>query len=324
MLGDLVSAAVSEFVDVHELTRSEPYLVAVSGGRDSVALLLSLHQLGFERLTVAHLNHGLRGADSDGDNDFVQQLCVQLGVDFISKKVSLEGAAGGFEKVARDARYSFFADLVQEHRFSGVFLGHHADDQVETVLYNIFRGSAGLRGMEAARSRKVDGVELILLRPLLQVRRNAITDFVEQSTYGYREDATNADPITARNRMRNELLPLANEILGRDVVPMVLRASEASHSDQQWIDESIDYTDYLDPQGRLFLPKLENMAKAIQGRVVKHYLELQDVPNISTDLLVAAIGLIGTDEVAKINLPSGRYLRRKEKRMFVEGSGSSA
>src|SRR5207302_238159 len=126
------------------------YLVGVSGGRDSVALLHSLVERGYEQLIVCHLNHQLRGRSSDADARFVKKLADKYGVGFelgaVNVRVLAKKKKTSIETAARDARYSFFAKAAKRKRCHTIFLAHHADDLVETFLLNLIRG-AGLTGL---------------------------------------------------------------------------------------------------------------------------------------------------------------------------------
>src|SRR5207302_5673422 len=133
---------------------AECHLIGVSGGRDSVALLHLLVSLGFEKLIVCHLDHSLRGRASGTDARFVQRLAKKLGVDFAFEKNEVARLAKenrlSIETAARRARYEFFAKVARENKCCTLFLAHHADDQVETFLFNLFRG-AGSEGLGAMR-----------------------------------------------------------------------------------------------------------------------------------------------------------------------------
>src|SRR5438132_5903412 len=156
------------------------YLIGVSGGRDSVALLRCMVDLGYDKLVVCHLDHQLRGRFSQADARFVEKLAKSYQVGFElgsanvgalakNKKMSIEAAA-------REARYSFFARVAKRRRCHTIFLAHHADDLVETFLINLFRG-AGLTGLAAMRDvsmRRIEDVNLNIVRPRLGVRREAL------------------------------------------------------------------------------------------------------------------------------------------------------
>jgi tRNA(Ile)-lysidine synthase len=191
-------------------------VVAVSGGPDSVALLLALARLPVGPLVVAHLNHELRGADSDADEEFVRTLHAALVGQGRSQLLlscgrrniaSLAQTAGdNLEATARRERYRWLAETARAHGLSLVATGHTTDDQAETVLHRLLRGT-GLQGLRGIAERRPldDGVELV--RPLLDVTRVEVLDFLRAEGVAAREDRTNADLRFTRNRIRHELLP---------------------------------------------------------------------------------------------------------------------
>ena len=190
-----------------------PAIVAVSGGADSVALLVGLARLSppGARLVVAHACHDLR-PDAGDDRRFVADLAARLGVACESRALAVrddpEGRGEGIEARARRLRYDFFIDAAYAHAARHVLVGHTADDQAETILHRAMRGTgvAGLSGMRPSRTL-ADGVAL--LRPLLALPRAAGRAFLETEGEAWREDATNADPRYARNFLRHDVLARA-------------------------------------------------------------------------------------------------------------------
>ncbi|HBG07328.1 MAG: tRNA lysidine(34) synthetase TilS [Geobacteraceae bacterium GWC2_58_44] len=186
----------------------ETVVVAVSGGADSVALLDILARLGdlALRLVVAHLNHGLRGRASDGDEEFVSGRAAQYGLPFVLQRTDVKALAASsrlsLEDAGRRARYAFFARVAKEHGATSIALAHHLDDQAETVLIRLLRG-AGASGLSAMGS----GCRGILKRPLLQVSRSELEHYLKGRGLSYRTDATNADTAILRNSIRHELIP---------------------------------------------------------------------------------------------------------------------
>ena len=187
-----------------------PIVVAVSGGADSVALLVGLVRLAppAARLVVAHARHDLR-PEADEDLRFVSELAAGAGVPCESRALAVrddpEGRGEGVEARARRLRYEFFTDIAYAHGARHVVVGHTADDQAETILHRALRGTgiAGLAGMQPSRAL-AEGVAL--LRPLLTLPRSMGRDFLEAEGTVWREDATNADPRYARNFLRHEVL----------------------------------------------------------------------------------------------------------------------
>ena len=232
--------------------RQTRVLVAVSGGADSVALCRGLHAISAEQqldLTLAHLNHQLRGEQSDADAVWVTQLANTLGLPLQMKtldvvgRVSLTGET--LEEAARNLRYATLIDIARDCGCSAVAVGHTADDLVETVLHHIVRGTgvAGLRGMPRTRLL-ADGLQLV--RPLLDVSRSEIEDWLAAQQQEFRTDATNAEPAYTRNRIRHELLPL----LERDFNPQVRRALLNLAS------QAAEVTDWLREQAERLLPEV--------------------------------------------------------------------
>jgi tRNA(Ile)-lysidine synthase len=217
-------AAVHANLDRLLTTERGTGVVAVSGGADSVALLRALADSPPPPdLVVAHLNHRLRGTDSDSDAAFVAAICPHLPHRVESVDVAGAAAAEGdnLEAVARRVRYDFLARIARETGATWVATAHTRDDQAETVLHRLIRGS-GLRGLRGiAESRElVAGVRLV--RPMLTLSRQDVIAYLREIDQPWREDATNRDTRFTRNRIRHELLPVLrtfnpaiNEVLSR-------------------------------------------------------------------------------------------------------------
>ncbi len=198
---------------VHE---GDHLLVACSGGADSVALLRALHLLAPRRrwrlrLTVAHVQHHLRGDAAETDAAFVAGLSTQLGLGLVRADIRPGEAAGNLEANARDQRYAALTRLATQVGARVVATAHHADDQLETLLMALIRGAgpAGLRGI--AWSRPLEG-EITLLRPVLGATARQARDLLETLNQPWREDATNQDPDRTRARLRQAVLPVLRDL----------------------------------------------------------------------------------------------------------------
>ncbi|MCU0703649.1 MAG: tRNA lysidine(34) synthetase TilS [Fimbriiglobus sp.] len=176
-------------------------VVAVSGGADSVGLLRALVEAG-GRVVVAHLNHQLRADESNGDESFVAELAGQLGVAVRTHRVSVAELGGNLEANARRVRYEWLKALTDEVGAGWIATGHTADDQAETVLHRLIRGTGlqGLRGIAPVRGN--------IVRPLLWVPRDDLLAYLDSQGQSFRTDSSNADTAFTRNRIRAELLPL--------------------------------------------------------------------------------------------------------------------
>jgi tRNA(Ile)-lysidine synthase len=210
---------------------SRRVLVGVSGGPDSVALLLGLvdlqDKMKFE-LLAAHVHHGWRGDAADDDAAWVaelgQRLRVPTEVLAVTPEQKSRHGAKTLEEGARDSRYELLSNCAAKHGCTLVAVGHTSDDQVETVLHHIVRGTglAGLGGMPAER-QLTDAVKLV--RPLLNIARTDVLAFLAERRQSFRVDATNADVTLTRNRVRHELLPLLRTKFNRQVDAAILRLS---------------------------------------------------------------------------------------------------
>jgi tRNA(Ile)-lysidine synthase len=202
-------------------------VVAVSGGPDSVALLRILATLRRgDGLTVAHLNHQLRGAESDDDEAFVQGLAAKLSLPIHSERLDVKlltrQLGDNLEAVARRARYAWFARVAQQTAARWVATGHTADDQAETVLHRLLRGT-GLKGLRGVAARRELTAGIGLVRPLLPIRRTEVLAYLDAEGQDYRIDSSNRDPAFTRNRIRHELLPLLAERFNPEIVSILGR-----------------------------------------------------------------------------------------------------
>ncbi|MDB6137983.1 MAG: lysidine tils n: trna(ile)-lysidine synthetase [Verrucomicrobiaceae bacterium] len=304
------------------------YLIGVSGGRDSVALLHALHGQGFHKLIVCHINHGLRGRASRQDATFVRKLAGRLGLAHEEWKADVAALAvarrASVETVAREVRLEFFAAMARKHRCPRVFLAHHAEDQAETVLMRVLRGTGigGLAGMAEETPMTVGRTRLMLLRPLLRVRRKEIDAFLEAGGMGYREDATNAEAKATRNRVRNDLLPMISSALGQDVAPMLARLARIARRDDDLLSalSAALAGEVVQADGSLVLTTGFKAAHAaLQHRVMLQWLQAGQVPGLTHEVIEQAVQLATQRDPARINLPGGLQVRRKAGRLRVAG-----
>lgn len=301
--------------------RGGRWLVGVSGGADSVALLHLLLENGFRNLVVCHLDHRLRGRASTADALFVKRLAAKCGLPCESGRADvsmrMKEHGGSMETAARNARHAFFASCAVKYRCRKILLAHHADDQAETVLWNLLRGSHGLKGMREEQQIKVDGVRLSVVRPLLGARRSELVEWLQSRGHRWREDASNREPVAVRNRLRNEALPLLAEISGRDPVLALVRGAEDSVTREDLENELLQAANVRDPQGRLHLPALRKLPPALQRAALRRFLMDHAVPETGRALVDRAMGLLETANPAAVNLPGGRRLRRSGGRIWI-------
>lgn len=309
-----------------ELRKDSPVLVGVSGGRDSVALLDGLMSLGWTQLIVCHLNHGLRGRASGQDAIFVRRLAERLGLTLALESVDAAAYAArekqSIETAARTLRDEFFQQVMRKVKTPYLFLGHHADDQAETILANFCRGTSlkGLSGMALSAS---DDRGFYKLRPLLKVSRAEIDAHIEAQGLKFREDASNASPEHRRNRLRHEVIPLLKEVFQRDVSEILVRAGGLAERDEDCLQglarEFLKHEASLLADGSLNIsPALLQCHPAVLSRILLLWLAQQGVSGIGSRELDLAIQMLTNRDLAKVNLPRDQWLRRKAKRLFIE------
>src|SRR5437764_8697619 len=244
------------------------YLIGVSGGRDSIALLHLLVDLGYNKLVVCHLNHQLRGRESRRDARFVDKIARDLRLDSEIGSTDVSALARrsklSIETAARFARFAFFVEAARRRRCSKIFLAHHADDLVETALLNLFRGASpgGMAAMRKISGHRIGKTKLTILRPLLGVWRSEINSYIGERHLEFREDATNAVLHSSRNKVRHRILPDIENQFGRDVRKTIWRAAQI-WSEEEAVLDSLVSTD-LTAVATLSVTTLRKLTAALQ------------------------------------------------------------
>lgn len=288
-----------------------------------MALLRLLVAAGFGNLVVCHLDHRLRGRASTEDAKFVKRLAASLGLEceigITNINNLMTDSNTSMETVARNARHQFFAGCSQKYHCPRVLLAHHADDQAETVLWNLLRGSKGFKGMHTEQKLVMEsGVVLELSRPLLGVRRLDVVDWLKSQGFAWREDASNLQPVAVRNRLRNEVFPLLAEIAKRDVVPAFVRGAADTEDAEALEAWALNQAKVMDPQGRLHLPVLRGLPLALQRLALLRFFQKHGIRSLDRNLVERALDLLDVKNPAVINLPGGGRLRRRAGRLWIE------
>jgi len=321
---ELVNAFIS--MNPHEIPwlESAPkrgrWLVGVSGGADSVALLHLMTHAGFRNLVVCHLDHRLRGRAAAGDARFVKALAAKLGHDHEGGAADVAGMMDheSLETAARRARHVFFADCALKWKCRRLVLAHHADDQAETVLWNLLRGSHGIKGMKSVKTMKVGRIVLEIHRPLLDTRRADLVCWLHENNLKWREDATNTEPFAIRNRLRNEAIPLLDAITGRDAVASLTSLTHDANEAREISDWAVRHAKALDPAGRIHLPALRGLPHPLRSAVVAEFLRTHGV-EVSREIVARCLTVTDADGPRATNLPGNRVMRRRAGRMWIDG-----
>jgi tRNA(Ile)-lysidine synthase len=273
--------------------------------------------IGFRNLVVCHLNHNLRGAESLDDSKFVSRLTRRLGFPLHNQTLAELPATGSLEASAREARLRFFAGAVEKFSTSSLFVAHHADDQVETFLFNLFRGTGSLDNAAIkAESRVTIGTRnLLIRRPLLQVWKDEIYEFAAAFRLKFREDSTNLSRQMVRNRLRHDLIPEIEKVIGRPVKRALLRTIELAADEGEFLRSLVPE---MDGQAELDARELRKFPVALQRRTIHGWLRSQNIKDCGFDEIEAVRSLLNHLEIAKINLPRGVFCRRRAGRLFLE------
>jgi len=308
-------------------------VIAVSGGPDSSALLHSFHRLrGIYdlKLHVAHLNHDIRGEESDQDANFVAELAQSLELAATIEKedplaYQRKQRVSSFEQATREMRYSFLYRVAQEQDAPAVVVGHTGDDQAETVLEHILRGTGlpGLRGMAEVSTwpwpPHADGV--VVLRPLLSAAKRETVNYCRELGLNFRQDSDNNLPKFTRNRVRQELLPRLAADYNPAVIDALIRLSHTAaldldylerECDRLWPDIALEETDrYVLKSIRFDRPRLAALHPAMQRHLLrKGFVRiLGDARRLEEGHLVSISTLLGQNNSgSSVGLPRGLWL----------------
>lgn len=314
----------------------ENWLLAVSGGCDSMAMMACLAlmaqtgQLTFAKLHVAHLDHQLRGEESTADAAFVKEQAQNLGLPFTLETidVSREALASkeSIELAARRLRYDFLARAARRHSCTKIALAHNADDNAETILHRILRGT-GIRGLAGIPAvRQLPGENLRFIRPLLSIPRADIEEYAAQNQIPYRHDHTNLSRDYTRNRIRLDLLPLLKQQYNPQVVDALLHLGRIAEEAGGTLD--MDTADALqtlilartDNSITLSLELLQSKTRAELAQIMRAAMDLLQIPQqqIGFRQIAAILNLIQTQNGGEtLLLPAGLIIERTANRLIV-------
>ena len=299
-----VHETISRYRMLHAQDR---VVVGVSGGADSTALLLALHELGYS-VAAAHLNHRLRGLESDGDEQFVRELALAVGVPFFTRSVEIRAAEGNLEAAGREARRQFFQELLDRHAFSRIALAHNREDRAETFLLNLMRG-AGLDGLVS-----MGPVSGNIIRPLVDRSREEIETFLRDQGQAWRTDRSNLDMSFARNRLRHEVLPVLASLFNVRLTDSLSRTLRVLQDEDEWMNEIAETWLNIGGEVRTSATKLRDAPLALVRRVIRQGLRRagSDLTNVTFDHIEAIRSLLEVGKSGKtIQLPRG-YVAARE------------
>lgn len=302
------------------IEENEGIVVALSGGPDSVCLLHVLNRMSKEmnlKIYAAHLNHKIRGLDAYMDSLYVMKLCEQLQIPCFIRAIDVPKYCSenklGLEDGARKLRYEIFNEIREKVGADKIAIGHNKNDQAETVLMRIMRGT-GLQGLRGIEYKRKDGI----IRPILDISRYEIEKYCKENELNPRIDGTNLEAIYSRNKIRLKILPYMKEEFNENIVGSIVRMSNNIKIDSNYINEQVEKS-YENTCAKyedgvyLFVDILKDEHEAIQNRlVIKSIKEvLGDVNSIDKKHIEDVLSLMGENKSGKkINLPRGMYAYR--------------
>lgn len=269
---------VMSYIKDNNLIKSgDKVLVALSGGPDSVCLLNILYNLKAElniEVGAAHLNHLLRDKDAFEDEEYVKTLCKSLDIPCFVKRVDINKYSKdkkmSSEMAGRDARYNFFDDIVKDEGYTKIATAHNANDQAETILFRLMRGSGieGLCGIKVRRDK--------IIRPILCLSRKEVEEYIEINNLKPRIDKTNFEKIYNRNKIRLDMIPYIKENFNEDIIQTLNRMSVLLQKDNEFIENSARsfYEKHCIEQSDYFIIKKEmfDNKEAVVTRVIRYAL----------------------------------------------------
>ena len=321
---NFLSAVESAIRHYHMLDRGDTILVGVSGGPDSVALLHSLVSLAPKwclRLVVAHLNHQLRGASADHEAAFVGRLSNVLGIrcEIGSRNVAKYGSEQklSLQEAARIVRYTFYDEVADKHSAGKIALGHHADDNAESILIHLLRGTGplGLTGIRPVRHGRI-------IRPLIGLTRKEILAFLKQGGFEYMRDRSNLDTKYLRNRIRLELLPKLKEDYNPNTVCALNRLASILRYEEDFWDREVRRTlqglilDHTPDRLSLKSRGLSSLHPALLRRLVRQAVlllkgDLRRLGHVHVEAVARLIAAPSPE--GRLDLPEGvRVVRDRE------------
>jgi len=332
---------VVNFIQEHNLfSAGDKLVVAVSGGADSVCLLHILAQWQRElevELHVAHLNHQLRGAESDSDASYVSDLAHKLGVPATIERRDVaayrDQKGGSLEEAAREVRYSFLAEVTRGIGTSKVAVGHARDDHIETVMMHLLRGvgTAGLRGLQprSVLQYSENGGQLEVVRPLLEVTRQETLDYCQRYNLAPRSDSSNVSFSFLRNRIRLELLPMLRSY-NPGVDKALLRLADIAGDDISFIEEqaSLLWKELAREEGDVIyldMSKMVTSPRAMQRQVFRRAVKQLrgNLKDVEADHIEAMMDFLSKSAGKKMCLPDGLTLSTEYGRLVLASPQAS-
>lgn len=332
MIEDIKERFLKYIEDNSLINKDDGIVIGLSGGPDSVCLLHLLCSVKEElnlKLAAAHINHMIRGEEADGDEEYSRQLCEKFDVDFFALRKDVEGYAKekgmSSETAGRKVRYDFFNEVLKKKGYSKIATAHNANDQAETILLRIMRGTGldGLAGIPVKRENKY-------IRPILFMKREEVEEYCKKNNLEPRIDATNLEKLYSRNKVRLDIIPYMKENFNKDVVEAINRMALLLQDDNKFIVEEVNkvYKEYcIEKTDKVIIQKeVFNKNSAIIGRIIrksikkvngnqydvesKHIKEIENIQKVSTNKTVdLPYGIFAENVYGDIHIKLKKFIK---------------
>lgn len=324
-----IISKVKNFIEENSLfTPQDKVVVAFSGGPDSTFLVYFLKENLKNPLILAHLNHMLRGEDSNLDEIFVRRISQKLKIPLFVRRLNIqklsEEKKKSIEEVGREERFLFFNEIKEKENFTKIALAHNFDDNIETILMNIIRGS-GLKGLVGISPKWKD-----IIHPILVLKREEIMNYLNERKLDYRIDKTNLETIYLRNKIRNELIPYIENEYNRSFKEKIYDLSNIVKVDEDYLqkitEESFkEIVKKIDDSYFIDIEKFKNLHKAIQRRIIRKILEefKEDLREFSVKNIDDVISLIYKKSGKEITISEKLIAIREKDKIVIESPYST-
>lgn len=325
---------VFDYIKKYNLIKEGDKLIAgVSGGADSMCMLMLLLELKKSMditIVVAHIDHGIRGAEAKADAGFVKSFCEDHGIGFELAEADIPAIVGetglSLEEAGRNYRYEFFCHTAEKYGAGKIAVAHTKGDHAETVLFNIIRGSGikGLKGISPERTVKTEnGGELTLIRPILTLSRDEIEEYLKETGQSYRTDSTNLEDTYSRNRLRNRIIPEIKEYINSNVTGHIESLSAQAAEAFDFIERETDrysgaVTYATDADGKAVSCRIDysvigSLHPVLKKNILRRAFEkvagkLKDVEETH---IIAIDDLYGKQSGKKLSMPYGITAKRE-------------
>ncbi|HOK18247.1 MAG TPA: tRNA lysidine(34) synthetase TilS [Caldisericia bacterium] len=315
---------IKNFISENSLiNENDRILVGLSGGPDSIFLLYILHNYFNNQLIIAHINHKLRGIDSDLDEKFIRTISQKLKIPLYViredvKKLSTKNKKS-IEEVGRDVRFSFFNKILKVENFNKIALGHNLDDNVETILINFIKGS-GMKGLIGIPEKRDN-----IIHPIINIKKEEILKYLEENKIEYRIDKTNFETDYLRNKVRNYLLPIIEKEFNKNFKEKILALSNILKVEDKFLDDLVeniknDILKFEDDFVKIDLKKLQNLHLSLKRRLIRKVIDHfnKDLREYPLDHIDKVISLENKKTGKEIELPLNLIAVKDKNNLIIE------